>query len=140
MRIVLDTNVLVAGLLNPYGAPGRIVDMVAAGELTVCFDARIISEYRKVLSRSKFAFQVDEVGALLAQIQASGEPAAPRPLAKALPDSTDEPFLEVAIDAGADYLVTGNARHYPARCRRGIRLASPRKFVDICRQLPEIEN
>ena len=140
MRIVLDTNVLVSGLLNPYGAPGRIVGMVAAGELAVCFDARIISEYRKVLIRSKFPFQPDEVAALLEQIHVSGEPAAPRPLAKPLPDSADEAFLEVAIDAGADYLVTGNPRHFPARHRCGIRLASPRKFVDICRQQSETEN
>ena len=64
MKIVLDTNVLVSGLLNPYGPPGRIVQMVAAGALQLCFDARIICEYRDVLVRPVFGFQAEHVEAL----------------------------------------------------------------------------
>jgi predicted nucleic acid-binding protein len=45
MDIVIDTNVLVAGLLSPFGACGEIVRMVSAGKLTLSFDARILSEY-----------------------------------------------------------------------------------------------
>ena len=48
MKVVLDTNVLVSGLLNPYGPPGRIVQLAAAGELQLCLDARILAEYREV--------------------------------------------------------------------------------------------
>jgi len=51
MDIVIDTNVLVAGLLSPFGACGEIVRMVSAGKLTLSFDARILSEYNEVLRR-----------------------------------------------------------------------------------------
>jgi len=134
MKVVLDTNVLVSGLLNPYGAPGRIVQMVAAGELQLCFDARILAEYRQVLRRPAFPFGPEEVDALLRQVHAAGEPVAARPLARALPDGDDEPMLEVAIGGDAEYLVTGNVRHFPAKCRGGIRVVSPVEFLAICRQ------
>lgn len=131
MKIVLDTNVLVAGLLNPYGPPGLIVQMVAAAELTLLFDARILGEYREVLRRPKFPFRFEEIDALLNQVRAVGEPVAAGPLAKALPDPDDHPMLEVAIAANAEYLVTGNTRHFPARCRCGVRVVSPAKFLEV---------
>ena len=61
MKIVLDTNVLVAGLLSPFGPCAQIVRMVSSGDLTLYFDARILSEYSEVLRRSKFRFQIDKV-------------------------------------------------------------------------------
>jgi predicted nucleic acid-binding protein len=45
MRIVVDTNVLVSGLLSPFGPPGVIVSLTAAGRLSLCYDARILAEY-----------------------------------------------------------------------------------------------
>ena len=53
MKIVLDTNVLVAGLLSPFGSCGDIVRMVSSGNLTLCIDARVLSEYHEVLERPK---------------------------------------------------------------------------------------
>ena len=129
MRIVLDTNVLVSGLLSPFGAPGRIVQMVAAGEVVLCYDARIASEYREVLSRPVFGFPADRIEALLEQVRAEGEATAAQPLAVALPDPDGAAFLEVAIAAGADCLVTGNPRHFPARLRSGVVVISPSEFL-----------
>lgn len=56
MKVALDTNVVVSGLLSPFGAPGEIVRMVASGALELCYDARILCEYRNVLLRPKFSF------------------------------------------------------------------------------------
>jgi uncharacterized protein len=133
MRIVLDTNVLVSGLLNPYGAPGQIVGLVAAGELSLYFDARIFSEYRNVLLRPAFDFRIEHVEALLEQIRSGGTSVAACPLSHRLPDHDDEPFLEVAISAAAEYLVTGNPRHYPVRSRGPIAVVSPAEFLEIYR-------
>ena len=133
MKIVLDTNVLVSGLLNPYGAPGQIVQMVAMGEIALCFDARLLGEYRDVLLRPRFGFSAEHVDALLEQIRVVGVSAATHPLTSPLPDRDDEAFLEVAIAAAAEYLVTGNLRHYPEGLRSGIRVISPAEFVEIRR-------
>ena len=133
MRIVLDTNVLVSGLLGPHGAPGEVVRMVAAGLIELCYDARIVAEYREVLLRPRFGFSVERVGALLEQIRSAGAPVSARPLRKRLPDRDDEPFLEVALAGRARCLVTGNARHFPARSREGVQVVSPSRFLEICR-------
>ena len=130
MRVVVDTNVLVSGLLSPFGPPGMIVRLIAAGRLNLCYDARIVAEYAEVLHRRAFPFSRDEIGALTAQIEASGVLASPVPLAVRLPDPDDEPFLEAAITARAEFLVTGNGDHYPPDLRCGIRVVSPREFID----------
>ena len=61
MKIVLDTNVLVSGLLTPFGPSGKIVRMVSAGRLILQIDARILSEYQEVLHRPKFKFNKDHI-------------------------------------------------------------------------------
>ena len=134
MKIVLDTNVLVSGLIQPFGPSGQIVRLVAAGELVLCHDSRILAEYRDVLFREKFHFDPERVEALLDQIQTSGIPAAARPLAVRLPDTDDEPFLEIALTGRVQYLVTGNLKHYPAEARHEVEVLSPRSFIEFFRR------
>ncbi len=45
MRVVMDTNVLVAGLLLPFGLPREIVRILGTGIVQACFDVRILSEH-----------------------------------------------------------------------------------------------
>ena len=111
--------------------------MVAAGKLKLSFDARLLGEYGDVLSRPKFDFRAEHVEALVEQIRAGGASASAEPLSRPLPDRDDEPFLEVALAAAADYLVTGNPRHYPAPLRSGVRVVTPAEFVEIIRELGE---
>ena len=130
MRIVVDTNVLVSGLLSPFGLPGTILGLIAAGRLGLCHDARVLAEYAEVLRRPGFAFLDEDVSALLRQVEAVGELTSPMPLPVRLPDPLDEPFLEVAVAALADCLVTGNVRHFPESARQNVRVVSPRQFVE----------
>lgn len=129
MNIVLDTNVLVAGLLSPFGTCGEIVRMVSSGELTISFDARIITEYREVLKRPKFKFNQEKVDALLEYIEFRGKATASSPLTDSLPDRDDEPFLEAAIASRAVCIITGNQNHFPSRLCRGVKLMSPTEFL-----------
>jgi putative PIN family toxin of toxin-antitoxin system len=129
LNVVLDTNVLVAGLLSPFGPCGEIVRMVSSGELTLCLDARIITEYSEVLKRPKFRFAPEKVEALLDFVAHRGRWVASAPLRNPLPDTADEPFLEVAIAGGATCLVTGNRVHFPARLCRRVKVFSPREFL-----------
>ncbi len=130
MRIVLDTNVLVSGLLSPFGPPGEVVRMLSSGAVTLCLDARILAEYDEVLARPRFGFDPDAVAALLDYVVFVGETAAPQPLAARLPDPDDEPFLEVALACGADCLVTGNLAHFPPESCWDVSVVSPAGFVE----------
>jgi uncharacterized protein len=131
VRIVLDTNVLVSGLLNPYGAPAGVLRMVVSGTLTLCVDARILLEYAAVLARPRFAFPPGPVQALLDLFAAEGVQVAADPLAVLLPDRDDEPFLEVAVAGHAACLVTGNLAHYPPAARAGMAVLAPSGFLVV---------
>jgi putative PIN family toxin of toxin-antitoxin system len=129
MKIVLNANVLVAGLLSPFGPCGEIIRMVSSGEVTLCFDALILAEYSEVLYRSKFGFDKDKVAAFIDHIEHRGHTVASSPLPHSLPDPDDEPFLKVAIAGQAVCLVTGNASHFPAKLCQGRKVLSPSEFL-----------
>lgn len=134
MKVVVDTNVLVAGFLSPFGPPGEILRMVASGTLRLCFDARILTEYEAVLARPKFRFNAEQTRALMEHIQAEGFSVAGNPLPVRLPDPSDEPFLESAVAGKADCLITGNTKHFPSARRQGMTVLSPREFLDYYRK------
>jgi len=129
VKVVVDTNVLVAGLLSPFGPPGEIVRMIASSTLRVCFDARILTEYADALRRPKFQFRHEQIQVLMEQIRAEGHVVAGEPLPVKLPDPADEPFLEVAVAGDAECLITGNTKHFPPGQCRDITVFSPREFL-----------
>jgi predicted nucleic acid-binding protein len=133
VSIVLDTNVLVAGLLCSAGPPAWIVEAVLAGRLELALDAAIRDEYEDVLRRPEFQFPENRVDDLLHAIDrcAFWTAAAP-PIPLPLPDPDDEPFLAVAAVTGS-VLVTGNLRHFPTRCRGGVTVRTPREFFEEMR-------
>ncbi len=134
MRIVLDTNVLVSGVLSASGPPGWILEAVLAGDLELAVDMAIRQEYAEVLTRPEFALLRVQLDKLLAALDrcafwVAGVPPWPVPL----PDPDDESFLAVAA-ASASVLVTGNLRHFPAASRRGVVVLTPREFKESQRR------
>jgi uncharacterized protein len=110
-QIVLDTNVLVSGLLSSRGAPAGILNLVINGSVIILLDTRIFDEYADVLMRDKFGFPADAVQEILAFIRREGLFTTPRPVACTTPDPGDLPFIEVSLHAGVP-VVTGNVRHF----------------------------
>jgi putative PIN family toxin of toxin-antitoxin system len=129
MKIVLDTNVLVSGLLTPYSTSARIINLITSGAVVLCYDSRIFIEYKEVLSRPKFQFDPKRVSNLLAFIEMTGEITAPNPLNTGLPDPDDAIFLETALAAGAVFLITGNVKHFPEKKRQTVRVVTPQEFL-----------
>ena len=69
IRAIIDTNVLVSGLLSPAGNEALIILAVNQGLLRPCLSEEIIEEYAAVLARPKFAFPPDEIAALIAMLR-----------------------------------------------------------------------
>jgi putative PIN family toxin of toxin-antitoxin system len=69
IRAVIDTNVLVSGLLSASGNEALIILAVHQGLVRPCLSEAIIAEYAKVLARPKFSFPPDEVEALIAMLR-----------------------------------------------------------------------
>lgn len=84
-----------------------------------------------MLARRKFSFDLQQVATLLELLEATGQRCWRRP---SICPSRTRPmnrFVEVAIAAAADFLVTGNMKHFPAASLRGMRAITPRAFCDV---------
>ncbi len=136
MKIVLDTNIVVSGLLQPQGNPAQVLALVLSGAIQVCRDERILAEYAEVLARPRFKFDPKRVRDVMNKIEADGlavDATGQQDLD--LPDADDEPFLAVALAASVDYLMTGNLADYPSDKRRGCTVVSPAAFMEHWRRL-----
>jgi len=129
MKIVLDTNVLVSGLINANGFPGRIVDLVRNNILQLVIDSRIMEEYSDVLNRDKFKsyFSKYDVEIFLDFIWHTSYHTISSILISDFPDKGDIPFLEIALTEKA-ILVTGNSKHFSVELSHGCSILTPEKF------------
>lgn len=129
-RIVLDTNVLVSALLVQGSIPDQVLGTVVAGRSRVVLDARIMREYRAVLSRPEFELPADRIEDVLALLDSS-EWIIADPLPLRIADHTDMPFLEVAVAGGVDALVTGNLKHFAiSPGKLDLRVLTPRQYLE----------
>jgi len=128
--VVVDTNVVVSGLRQPRGNPGHVLILVRAGVIVAVYDARIFAEYAEVCARPRLTLTADDIAQLLADVVRVGIRVEDAPRAGfALPDPEDQMFLDVALAAHADAIVTGNRRDFPDAC--GARILSPAELVPI---------
>ena len=112
MRIVMDTNVLVSAILTPAVRSAWLVGQVLAERYRLCYDLRILEEYRNVLLRPKFHLNAAYVGYFLEGLLSEAYLVAVPPLKVEFIDQGDKKFFEVAKYCQAT-LVTGNLRHFP---------------------------
>ena len=128
VRVVLDTNVVVSACLRPEGAPARIVELALLGTFTVCLSSEVLREYSEVLARPRFSRDLDRVKVLLEGIAEVAVFVAPSRNVAISPDDGDNRLLECAHAADADFLVTGNQKHFPELFGKA-RVLAPRDFL-----------
>lgn len=133
-RAVLDTNVLVSGLLNPGGPPGILLNEIAASGFTPVYSDPIFEEYAEVLLRPSLRLEPRAVLELLLLLGEVGEHTSPTPdilfeiSHVGFPDVDDAPFYAAALAARCP-LVTGNLKHYPKR--GSVEVLSPAEVVRL---------
>ena len=138
MNVVLDTNVLISGMLTRNGTCSRILDLLVEDRFTLFLDERILAEYRRVGTAPRLRLTVMAVEEFIRFLSRTAEKVVATPLQVALPDEDDLPFLEVAIEAHT-VLVTGNSRHFPQQLTGAVQVVSPREFLDKLGERPEAD-
>ncbi len=133
MRVVVDTNVLVSGLISSRGAPARIVEAILDQRIVPVFSKETFSELRAVLGRPKFKRYFTKSGfkvrAVLANLAAVGEFVEPRSVRHKIRDPKDRPFLEVvAVLPPPEFIVTGD-KDFENGIYGGVPVLSPAVFV-----------
>ena len=134
MKVVLDTNVVVSGLLTHGGVCAGIIDQMRMDAFQLCVNGQIVAEYTEVIGRPELSIPAGAVSDVLDFVRHRAERVDAALLDVALPDESDLPFLEVAVAAEA-VLVTGNARHFPAKACKGTRVVSPAEFLELLRRM-----
>jgi putative PIN family toxin of toxin-antitoxin system len=126
MRVILDTNIIVSAFLNHKGIPGEILSLVLTHKIIICYDNKIFSEYTDVLMRSKFNFDNDFVNNFLEFVRNNGEYIVAETQDIQFDDVVDNILYDVFKSSNAEYIITGNKKHYPQEEN----IISPREYAD----------
>lgn len=133
-HVVLDTNVLIAGLRSRRGASFALLERLAAGEFEISVSVPLVLEYEAVARRQsrELGLTHDEIDTVLdfmcrvahhRQIFFLWRPF--------LRDATDDMVLEVAVEAGCAYIVTFNLRDFVGVEQFGLRAITPGHFLTL---------
>jgi len=133
MRAVIDTGVLVSGLIKHAGTTGEVLGSLRDGCFTIIFSTNILMEIIEVLGRSSFRSKYhilpDDINALIDLIRLRGELVAIKEQVTACRDPKDNKFLEAAIAGQADAIVSGDADLLDLIAFKGIPILRPAEFL-----------
>lgn len=135
MRLVLDTNVVVAGLRSPTGASAELLRRLRAGHGELVLSVPLLLEYEAVCCRPEHleAFELSrvEVGQVLDVLVAIATAVEIRFMWRPqLRDAADEMVLETAVNGMASAIVTFNERDFsPAASKFNISIISPKQAL-----------
>ena len=130
LRLVIDSNILVSAALKPHGLERTVLVLAITQPARLYVSDAVLAEYREVLSRPELQIRKGLQQQLLQLIRShSHRVTVLRPL-RVTQDPDDNKFLECADAARADFLVTGNRRHFPKFWKK-TKVITSREFIDI---------
>ena len=139
-RVVLDTNVLVAGLRSRLGASFKLLSLMADEKFQINVSAALFFEYEAVLKEKVAGFgpltakDIDDfLDYLCARSQRQKISYLWRPY---LNDPHDDFILELAVAAECDFIITFNKKDFMRSERFGLKIVSPKEFLNIIGELP----
>lgn len=113
MRAVIDTGVFVSALIRKQGTTGDVLGALRDRRFTAIYTTDIVVEIIDVLGRAKFRMKYhiepDDITILVNLIRLRGELVTPTQKVTACRDPKDDKFLEAALAAKADCIVSGDA-------------------------------
>lgn len=132
MRVVLDTNVLVSALLVSRSLPAQVLSQFREESWELIVSGTILEEYGRVLHRPRFHLSISLVEAVLNEIEKRSLKVIPSQRWNAVPeDPSDNEFLDVAVEADADFVVSGDQHLLDLRIFRGIPILTPAQFLRL---------
>jgi putative PIN family toxin of toxin-antitoxin system len=130
LRLVIDTNVLVSAAIKPAGLQRTVFLIAISKPARLYVSPPILQEYSEVLARPELRVRKGLRLQLLQLIKNHSHTVVPTRQLEATTDPADNIFLECADVARADYLVTGNQKHFP-RFWKKTKVVTPREFVSL---------
>jgi putative PIN family toxin of toxin-antitoxin system len=130
LPVVVDTNVLVSSALFPASAPGKVFDRVQLID-TILFSEATFKELQAVLNRPKFTRYLDGArrDRFLTHLRASGSFVNVRQMVQICRDPKDDKFLDVAVNGGAELIVTGDNDLLVLHPFEGVEIVTPAAYL-----------
>jgi uncharacterized protein len=130
LRLVIDANVLVSAALKPESLQRTTLLLATTKPARLYASRLILEEYADVLSRAELHIRKGLRLQLLQLIRNHSHIVAPSRRLDVASGPDDNIFLECADKAGADYLITGNQKHFPAFWKKTKIITSP-EFINL---------
>lgn len=130
LRLVVDTNVLVSAALQQGSLARTVLTIALARPARLYVSQPVLDEYTEVLFRPEFDIPKGERLRLLQLIQNRSFRVSSYRKLEVTSDPDDNIFIECADAARADYLVTGNRKHFP-RYWKTTKVVTPRELIEI---------
>jgi uncharacterized protein len=130
LRLVLDTNIIVSAALKPDGLQRTVLLLALTKPARLYVSKAVLAEYREVLARPEFKIRRGLRQQLLQFIKNRAQLVTPARPIRAAKDTDDDIFIECADAARADYLITGNQRHFPKFWKK-TKVITSREFIGI---------
>ena len=133
IKVVFDTNVLVSALISS-SYPNKVVfECVIEKQIQICISQAVFDEYKNVLLRPKFAkfpnFHAN-AKSLLPKLWRVAEFYVPTIKLALIEDEPDNRFLELALTAQANFIVTGNTNDFTLSEYEGFQIVNPKYFYE----------
>jgi putative PIN family toxin of toxin-antitoxin system len=129
LGLVVDTNVLVSAALKPESLQRTVLLIAITKPARLYVSQPILDEYVDVLARPELRIRKGARMQLLQLIRNRSFLVAPRQQLSVTTDPDDNIFIECADSSRADYLITGNRKHFP-RFWKGTKIIAPREFIE----------
>lgn len=130
LRLVLDTNIIVSAALKPDGLQRTVFLLAVTKPARLYVSPPMLSEYRMALSRPELRIRKGLCRQLLEFVKNHTHVVSPTDSIQAASDPDDNIFLECADEARADYLITGNQRHFPTFWKK-TKIITSREFITL---------
>lgn len=130
VRLVIDTNVLVSAALNREDLQRTVLLLACTKPAHLFVSPLLLDEYAGVLSRPHLQIRRGIRLQLLSLIQNHSHSVSPSRRLEVCSDPDDNIFLECADAARADYLITGNQRHFP-KFWKSTKIITSREFIAL---------
>jgi putative PIN family toxin of toxin-antitoxin system len=130
LRLVVDTNVLVSAALKPDSLQRTTLLLAITKPGRLYISTPVLEEYAEVLTRPELSIRKGLRLQLLQLIRNRGHLVTPSRHIEVTSDPDDNIFVECADAARADFLITGNRRHFPAFWKN-TKVVTPREFVSL---------
>lgn len=131
IKTVLDTNVVISAVIFG-GKPRRVLNLAIEGKISLFFSEPMFEEIREILGGRKFRFTAPQLLAVERELEALSDTIYPDKSIKIVKDDPDDDvFIECALAAEADYIVSGDKHLLDLKNYGNIKIVNAAEFIEV---------